>query len=191
MSLPRATALIVIDVQVGFDSPCWGPRNNPDAEKNVAKLLAAWRESDRPIFHIQHLSVDEDSPLQPGRPGVEIKEIAQPLWHEPVITKRVNSAFIGTELESRLRQRMIKSLVICGLTTNHCVETTTRMAGNLGFETYLASDACATFDRVGPDGQTYPADQIHAVSLANIHGEFATVSTTAELIADLFSVEEG
>jgi nicotinamidase-related amidase len=190
MSLPRATALIVIDVQAGFDHPKWGKRNNPNAEENVAKLLAAWRESERPIFHIQHLSTEEDSPLQPGRPGVEIKEIVKPLWHEPVITKRVNSAFIGTDLEARLRQRMVKTVVLCGLTTNHCVETTTRMAGNLGFDTYLAGDACATFDRVGPDGVTYAAEQIHAISLANLHGEFATVSSTEAIIGDLFRVED-
>lgn len=185
MTLPRSTALIVIDVQQGFDHPRWGARNNPDAEANVARLLAAWRESERPVFHIQHLSTDEDSPLQPGQPGVEIKEIVRPLWHEPVITKRVNSAFIGTDLEARLRQRGIQTLVICGLTTNHCVETTTRMAGNLGFATYLVGDACATFDRVGPDGVTYPAEQIHAVSLASLHGEFATVQTTDEILGQL------
>ena len=185
MPLPHATALIVIDVQQGFDHPKLGRRNNPDAESNVARLLAAWRESDRQIYHIQHLSTDDESPFQPGLPGVDHKEIAKPLWHEPIITKRVNSAFIGTDLETRIRQRMIKTLVICGLTTNHCVESTTRMAGNLGFETHLAGDACAAFDRVGPDGVTYPAEQLHAVSLANLHGEFATVQTTDDIIAAL------
>lgn len=182
--LPTTAALVVIDVQQGFDDPRWGRRNNPDAEANVARLLAAWRETTRPIFHIQHLSAQPDSPLQPGQPGAEIKAEARPLWHEPVITKRVNSAFIGTDLEARLRQRGINTVVVCGLTTNHCVETTTRMAGNLGFAAYLASDACAAFDRVGPDGITYPAEQIHAVTLANLHGEFATVRTTDELLSD-------
>lgn len=185
MTLPRTAALIIIDVQTGMDHPKWGARNNPDAEANVARLLSAWRESDRPIFHIQHLSTSEESPLRPGAPGVEIKDEAKPLWHEPVITKRVNSAFIGTDLEARLRQRGIGTVVICGLTTNHCVETTTRMAGNLGFVTYLAGDACATFDRTGPDGISYPAAQIHSVSLANLHGEFANVTSTVAIIADL------
>lgn len=185
MSFPQTAALIVIDVQVGFDDPSWGARNNPGAEENIARLLKAWRATDRPVFHIQHLSVEPGSPLQPGLPGAEIKEIAAPLWHEPVITKRVNSAFIGTDLESRLRQRGIQTIVICGLTTNHCVETTTRMAGNLGFGTYLAGDAAATFDRTGPDGVTYPADQVHAMSLANVHGEFATVMSTDDILAKL------
>jgi nicotinamidase-related amidase len=185
MPLPHATALIVVDVQQGFDHPKLGRRNNPEAETNVARLLAGWRESERQIYHIQHLSTDESSPLQPGLPGIEHKEIAKPLWHEPVITKRVSSAFIGTDLEARIRQRMIKTLVICGLTTNHCVDSTTRMAGNLGFETYLAGDACAAFDRVGPDGVTYPAEQVHVISLANLHGEFATVQSTDEILASL------
>jgi nicotinamidase-related amidase len=185
MTLPRTAALIVIDVQTRMDHPKWGARNNPEAEINVARLISAWRESDRPIFHIQHLSTSEESPLRPGAPGVEFKEVVKPLWHEPVITKRVNSAFIGTDLEARLRQRGIGTVVICGLTTNHCVETTTRMAGNLGFETFIAGDACATFDRTGPDGVTYPAAQVHAVSLANLHGEFATVTSTAGIIAEM------
>jgi len=185
MAIPSTAALIVVDVQQGFDDPRWGRRNNPDAEANIRRLLTAWRESNRPIFHVQHLSVEPDSPLQPGRPGVEFKESTKPLRHEPVVSKRVNSAFIGTDLEARLRQQEISTVVVCGMTTNHCVETTTRMAGNLGFTTFLAADGCATFDRTGPDGVTYPAEQIHAISLANLHGEFAQVVSTDDLIADL------
>jgi nicotinamidase-related amidase len=185
MHLPHETALIVIDVQQGFDHPRWGRRNNPDAEANVARLIAAWRASERQIYHVQLISTDDTSPLQPQFPGFQFKPEAKPLWHEPVITKRVNSAFIGTDLEERLRQRRIRTLVICGLTTNHCVETTARMAGNLGYDTYLAGDACAAFDRTGPDGVTYPAEQVHAISLANIHGEFATVLTTDQILTAL------
>src|SRR4051794_2586441 len=148
-AMPMTAALILIDIQRGFDSPYWGRRNNPDAEQNAAKLLSAWRESGRPIFHIQHLSSTDGSPLVPDGPGIDFKDEVKPLWHEPVVPKRVNSALIGTDLEARLKQRGINTLVICGLTTNHCVETTTRMAGNMGYEAYLVGDACATFDRLG------------------------------------------
>jgi nicotinamidase-related amidase len=176
---PQAT-LILIDIQQGFDDPYWGPRNNPDAERRAADLLAAWRRSGRPVVHIQHLSVNPASPLHPSRPGVALQ--MTPIDGEPVMQKSVNSAFIGTDLEGWLRERDIDQVVLAGLTTNHCVETSTRMAGNLGFNPILVEDACASFDLTGPDGQTWPAATIHAVTLANLHVEFATVMTTDELI---------
>jgi nicotinamidase-related amidase len=184
-SLNPNTALILIDIQEGFDDPRWGPRNNPDAEANAARLLNAWRGSGRPLVHIQHHSTEPDSTLRPGQPGVEFKRELAPGPGEPVMTKSVNSAFIGTGLEGFLRERDIDQVVITGLTTNHCVETTTRMAGNLGFNPILVSDATATFDRTGPDGITWPAATIHAVSLANLHGEFAEIATTDEMLARL------
>ncbi len=181
----RDTALILIDIQQGFDDPAWGQRNNPDAEKNMAALLYAWRQTERPIFHIQHLSQNPRSPLAPNAPGSKIKEMVLPQHDEPVIQKKVNSAFIGTNLEERLRQRGITTLVIVGLTTNHCVETTTRMAGNLGFDTYLVSDATATFDRRGPDGVLHSAEEIQAITLTNLHQEFATIITTDVVLRNL------
>jgi nicotinamidase-related amidase len=185
MHLSKQTALIVVDVQKGFDDPKWGQRNNPEAEDNIAKLLATWRQAQCPVFHIQHLSREPNSPLKSESPGCEIKDIVKPLVHEPVIQKHVNSAFIGTNLEARLRQEGCTTLVIVGLTTNHCVSTTARMAGNLGFETYVISDATAAFERTGPDGQHYKAEEIHAISLANLHQEFATVTDTASLRGQL------
>lgn len=183
MTFPERTALLLVDIQQGFDDHAyWGPRNNPDAERNAARLLAAWRANGMPVVHLQHQSVEPNSPLRPDRPGVAIQEVVTPLPEEPVLPKSVNSGFIGTGLEDHLRQNDIDTVVVCGLTTNHCVETTTRMAGNLGFDTWLVSDACATFDRTGPDGQVWPAETIHAVSLASLHGEFATVVTTDELL---------
>jgi nicotinamidase-related amidase len=151
--MPQDAALIVIDVQNGFDDPQWGNRNNPDAEKAIAALLAAWRETARPVFHVQHLSNSEGSPLNPRNAGCEIKEVVRPLENEQIFQKRVNSAFIGTQLEAVLRQRGVGTLVMVGLTTPHCVSTSARMAGNLGFEVYLPSDAIAAFEINGPDGK--------------------------------------
>lgn len=188
MKAERA-ALLVIDVQRGFDEPGWGPRNNRQAEANVSRLLAAWRDAGRPVLHAQHVSVEPGSTLGPGQPGVEIKPEAEPHPGEPVFRKHVNSAFIGTELEAYLREHGIESLVMVGLTTNHCVSTTARMAGNLGFETYVVEDATATFDRVGPDGVLHPAELVHAVSLASLHGEFATVVTCEQLLGPRASSE--
>ncbi len=175
-------ALLIIDVQQGFDDVSWGRRNNPLAEDNIVRLLEAWRAQQWPIIHVQHQSRSAGSPLHPTNPGYALKVQVQPLPGETLITKQVNSAFIGTELETLLRQRQITTLVVTGLTTNHCVETTVRMAGNLDFLTYLVSDATATFDRKGPDGMLHRAEDIHTISLTSIHGEFAQVVTTDEIL---------
>jgi hypothetical protein len=151
----------------------------------MARLLAAWRETGRPIYHIQHMSREPQSPLRPGLPGNAIKPLVQPQGDEPVITKDVNSAFIGTDLEARLRRAGQQTVVLIGLTTEHCVSTTARMAGNLGFTTYVIGDATATFDKRGPDGTFYPAETVHGVSLASLHGEFATVVDTATVLREL------
>ena len=175
-------ALLIIDVQKGFDDPKWGQRNNPDAEDNIVLLLKLWRSKNLPVFHVQHCSTEPGSPLRPDRPGNQFKETVFPEQHEKVIKKSVHSAFIGTNLEKHLRNNHITTVVIVGLTTNHCVSTTARMAGNLGFTTFVVSDATATFDRTGPDGTTYDAEVIHNTSLANLHDEFAHIIATAEII---------
>ncbi len=181
-TLPQKAALVIIDVQQGFDDPNWGQRNNPQAETNIAKLLAVWRQTQRPIFHVQHLSLEAESPLRADNPGHAFKKLAQPQGDEPVIQKHVNSAFIGTDLKERLHKNGISTLVIVGLTTDHCVSTTTRMAGNFGFDTYVVSDATATFDRTGYDDQKYFAEDIHKISLTSLHQEFATVVDTNTLL---------
>jgi nicotinamidase-related amidase len=184
---PSRTALLVIDVQRGFDEieAAGLPRNNPDAVGQVARLLAVFRRAAAPVIHVRHGSHEPDSRFRPERSGYAVRDEARELGGEVVIVKEVNSAFIGTDLEQRLRGARIETLVIVGATTNHCVETTTRMAGNLGFRALLVRDATWTFDRVGPDGDTYPAALIHAISLANLAGEFATIVTTAEVHAML------
>ena len=176
-------ALLIIDVQNGFDEPYWGRRNNPQMEARIIDLLVAWRESSRPVIHAKHMSVEPGSPLRPGQPGNDFKDRMTPMPGEYVVEKRVNSCFIGTPLEAELRRRRHDTLVIVGMTTNHCVSTTTRMAGDLGFDAWVVSDATATFDRVGPDGINYPAEQIQAIALSDLNGEFGRVVDTATVLA--------
>jgi nicotinamidase-related amidase len=184
---PRRTALIVIDVQRGFaeqDAAGRG-RNNPDALDRIVDLLEAFRAKGLAIFHIRHASTEPDSVFRPERPGFQVIEAARELPGEPVIVKNVNSAFIGTDLQARLTEGGYRTLVICGATTNHCVETSTRMAGNLGFDAWLVRDAAWTYDRTGPDGDFHSAADIHAMTLSNLSGEFATVATAQDVIAGL------
>lgn len=182
-TLGPKTALLVIDVQMGFDDPAWGARNNPGAEANVAELIAVWRAAGAPVIHVHHNSPDPDGRLRAGAPGAATKPEAQPLAGEAIYRKTVNSAFIGTSLESDLRQRSVEALVIVGLTTNHCVSTTARMAGNLGFTTYVVADATAAFDRPALDGRLRPAEEVHAAALSDLQGEFAAVIDTGSAMA--------
>ena len=180
-------ALLLIDVQRGFDEieAAGTPRNNPQAQHNIARLLAAFRAANARIIHIRHASTEPNSVFRPENPGFAVMPQAHENPGETVLIKNVNSAFIGTRLEALLRAENIRTLVIAGATTNHCVETTTRMAGNLGFDAQLVEDACWTFDRTGPDGHTHTAAEIHRMSLANLSGEFATIVTTQSMIEHL------
>jgi len=177
-------ALILIDVQYAIDDPSWGnDRNNPDAEEKMAILLAHWRERRWPVFHIRHASTDPSSTYRPGQPLFEFKKEVTPIDGEPVIEKSTNSAFIGTRLEEMLRSRGVVQVVIAGVITNNSVEATARMSGNLGFQTIVASDATATFGRQDFAGHWRTADEVHAMSLANLDGEYATVLGTDEIVS--------
>ncbi len=179
------TALMIIDVQKGFDDVSyWGKCSTTGLEENIARLLAHWRGNRWPVVHAQHLSLEPASPLRAESPGCDFKPEAQPEPGEPVYRKNVNSAFIGTGLADDLRDAGISDLVVAGLTTNHCVSTTVRMAANLGFRTLVVSDATGAFDLVGPDGARYSARRVHDLSLANLHKEFATIISTDALMSD-------
>ena len=181
---PRSTALVVIDVQQAFDEieAAGCRRNNPGAEQRVVDLLRTFRAAGAPVFHIRHASREAASRFRPELTGYQVKAEAQEVAGEPVIVKHVNSAFIGTDLEERLRSVGVVALVIVGGTSNHCVETSTRMAGNLGFDAKLVRDATWAFDLTGPDGEQHTAEDVHAMTLANLSGEFAEIVTTAEVI---------
>lgn len=190
IQLKKRPALLLIDIQKGFeDIAYWGgARNHPDAEQKAGQLLQCWRENRLPIFHIMHCSTTPESPLVEGKLGNEIQDVVAPLIGEPIIKKDVNSAFIGTDLKELLNAGNITQVVIVGLTTDHCVSTSTRMAGNLGFDTYLVNDAVATFDKKGVKGEHYPAQLIHDTAIASLHEEFATVLNTEDVLA-LFNKE--
>ncbi len=176
-------ALLLIDIQKGFeDIAYWGgERNNPDAETNMKKLLAFWRKKNLPVFHIKHCSIAASSPLSKTNPGNDFMDFIVPLTNEPIIEKEVNSAFIGTNLKEQLEHKTIDTIVIAGLTTDHCISTTTRMAGNFGFKTYLIEDAAATFNKIGANGEHYSAQLIHDTAIASLKDEFATILSTETL----------
>lgn len=178
----QRTALLVVDVQSGFDDPRWGLRNNPDCEANIAALIAAWRSARRPVVFVRHDSVRPDSPLRPDQPGNDFKPVVNGK-PELLVTKHVNSAFHGEpDLHAWLQDRLITGVAVAGIQTNYCCETTARMAGNLGYHTLFVLDATHTFDSPAYGGGTITADELARVTATNLRDEFADVVTTAELI---------
>jgi nicotinamidase-related amidase len=173
-----ANALLVIDMQLGFDDPRWGPRNNPQAESNGLRLLAHWRARHWPVVIVRHDSTNPQSLLRPGQPGNNLKPGFEPLPDEFLVSKCVNSALICTMLEAWLRERNILAVTAFGLTTDQCVSTTVRMASNLGFRTTLVEDACACFEQTTPDGRSLSAEAIRLAHITTLNTEFARVVRT-------------
>jgi len=181
-------ALLLIDVQKGVDVlEHWGGqngrRNNPDAEENLAALLSAWRQHGLPVALTMHDSREPASPLKLSLSTGKMKPGFEPGDGDLVVRKDVNSGFIGTSLEIQLRRAGVQRLVVAGFFTNMCVETTVRMAGNLGFDTYLVHDGCATTNRLAPDGTDHNPQSVHDMTVANLHGEFCTAIDTAEALS--------
>jgi nicotinamidase-related amidase len=174
--------LIVVDVQRGFDdAEYWGPRDNPACEANIGRLLEQWQAAGDPVVLVRHDSgaADEGSPLTPGQEGNDFKDVVAGVAPDLLVAKSTNSAFYGTpDLQAWLQERGAEEVVICGITTNHCCETTARMAGNLGYDVRFVLDATHTFDRRAPDGEVIPAATLARMTATNLDEEFATVVTT-------------
>jgi nicotinamidase-related amidase len=185
LSLDRNSVLLLVDLQRAVDDPSWGPRNNAHAEFNVARLLSAWRKAGAPIIHVRHDSVEPNSTYRPGQRGNEFKPEAMPAPGEAVVVKHTNSAFIGTDLERRLRAAGRSTLVVAGVSSSNSVDATVRMSGNLGFRTFLVEDATFTFDKCDWNGRMRSAEEVHALALATLHGEYCTVVNTEQALAAL------
>jgi nicotinamidase-related amidase len=174
--------LIIIDMQKGMATAAAGPRNNPNAERNIAAVLNAWRKANATVVHVRHISRTVGSLFWPGQAGVEFQEALAPLTSEHVVEKNVPDALINSGLERWLRVRGISNLVIVGVSTNNSVEATARTAGNLGFDVQVVSDATFAFDKVDFSGTHRTADEIHAMALANLAGEYASITSTERLL---------
>jgi len=183
MEIRAGAALIVIDQQKGIHHPRLGRRNNPHAEARMLALLGHWRREGWPVIHVQHLSHSPESVFWPEQSGVEFQEAFVPQAGEQLIQKRVPDAFCGTGLEASLRDAGIRQVVLVGVATHNSVEATARSAGNLGFETWVIEDACYTFDKADFFGQMHSAERVHAMSLGNLHGEYATVIFSRQVLA--------
>jgi nicotinamidase-related amidase len=178
-----SAALIVVDVQRAFGDPSWGTRNNPDCEDNIAALIAHWRRTGRPLVFVRHDSLEPGSTLAPDAPGNAFQDV---ITGEPdlLVTKSVNSSFHGEpSLQDWLDGEGIGTIYVCGITTNHCCETTARVGGNLGYDVRFVLDATHTFDRPDPFGGIVTADELARVTAANLHEEFATVIDTRAALA--------
>ena len=181
--IKKNPALLLVDIQKAFLEKDYPGliRNNEHAEFICGKILKKWRTLDLPIIHVRHNSTNPESKLHKSRPGFEFNDYVTPLETEMVLTKEVNSAFIGTNLENILIKSHIDTLVIVGMTTNHCISTTVRMSGNLGFDTYLISDSTACYNTKGLNGEIIDCNTIYNSSLASLQEEFATVIDSKEL----------
>lgn len=178
----RNAVLLPVDMQIGFDEPSWPPRWNDQADKRGLALLAAWRISGQPILHVRHDSIDPQSTLRPDKAGNAFRPGFEPVDGESVISKSVNSAFIGTDLDLRLKRLGASAVVVFGITTDQCVSTTIRTGANMGWSMILAADACDCFDLPGQDGEIIAAAHVHKVHVATLGFEFCQLASTDDLI---------
>ncbi len=185
MNLTNNTAFIIIDQQQGLDNPKLGPRNNPDAETVMLKLLNAWRIAGMPIIHVKHRSVKPESAFYPNQQSFEFKPDFLPHHNELVIEKSIPCAMLTTNLETILDQKNTRKLVLVGASTNNSIEATARTASGLGFRVAVVEDACFTFAKSDYFGTARTAQEVHAMSLANLDGEYAQIINSELLLKEL------
>lgn len=183
MNIHANAVLVLIDMQKGINHPKLGRRNNQQAEEQMLSLLGVWRKTQRPVIHVRHFSRSPDSVFWLEQSGIEFQPAFLPLKRERQLQKQVPDAFCSTSLESWLRADSIAQVVIVGVATNNSVESTARSGGNLGFEVLVPHDACFTFDQADFFGNPHSAEEVHAMSLGNLHGEYAMVLPTTEILA--------
>ena len=173
--------LLPIDMQQAFDAEPWPRRWNPAVDDNGRALLETWRMAGRPVVHVRHDSVMEGSTLALGTPGNRVRPGFEPLDGEPLVSKSVNSAFIGTDLDLRLRRLGARHVVAFGISTDMCVSTTVRTGSNMGWDMMLVEDACDCFDLPDGKGGVIPAETVQAAHIATLGFEFCTVLRTSDL----------
>ena len=178
------TALLVIDVQMALAhaDAAGTERSCPQAEENIAALLKKFRGAGDMVVHVHHQGTDPDDPFHPDAPGSAVQPVAAPARGEPVVLKTGSSGFVGTPLQAILQDASVDRVILCGATANHCVESTTRSAADLGYRPIYVADAVWTYGITGPDGISHRADQIHSVSMATLEGEIATVKRTRDIL---------
>lgn len=133
-------------------------------------------------MHVRHRSPDETSVFWPHQQGFEFKSAFQPQENKHLIEKSSPCTFIGTKLEAWLRTKNISGIVLTGAATNNSIESTVRTAGNLGFDVILPEDACFCFAKSDYFGKERSAEEVHAISLANLNVEYAKVISTSDLL---------
>jgi nicotinamidase-related amidase len=174
--------LLPIDMQRAFDTQLWPQRWNKNVDSNGSAILEAWRKSNRAVVHARHDSVMPNSTLGAGQPGNQYRPGFQPNEGERVVSKSVNSAFIGTDPDLHLRRISVKTIVTFGIATDMCVSTTIRTGANVGWPMVLVEDACDCFELPGPNGMLLPAKSVHDADVATLAFEFCKVVTTQQLL---------
>ena len=183
------TALVVVDVQDAFDEPTWGPRNNLDADRNIEALVTAFSDAGQPVVFVRHRSPKPSSLFHPANPGHRLKRYLERFVPDLLVTKTVHSSFHGSpDLNRWLSATGVEAVVVAGITTNHCCETTARVASDLGYDVFFALDATHTFDRIGPDGGVLTADELARATATNLDREFATIVSTGQVVGAMRSM---